>query len=155
MSLLLALVVAGLFGVGVYLLLQRTLTRIIIGLGLLGHGANLLLLLSGGRAGRAPFVDEAGPRGDETDPLPHALALTAIVITFGISVFLLALAYRSWQLTGADEVEDDLEDRRIARLRGETDEDLDELTEQLDDLEDDLPAQPRRPFWRIEPLERG
>jgi multicomponent Na+:H+ antiporter subunit C len=144
MSVVLAVLVGGLFAVGVYLLLQRTLTRIIIGLGLLGHGANLLLLLSGGRAGRAPLVGESGPVGDEADPLPQALALTAIVITFGITVFLLALAYRSWQLTRADEVEDDVEDRRIARLRGETDVDLDELTEELDELEDEPPEHPTR-----------
>jgi multicomponent Na+:H+ antiporter subunit C len=66
------------------------------------------------------------------------------VITFGITVFLLALAYRSWQLTRADEVEDDVEDRRIARLRGETDVDLDELTEELDELEDEPPEHPTR-----------
>jgi multicomponent Na+:H+ antiporter subunit C len=47
--------------------------------------------------------------------MPQALALTAIVISFGLTAFLLALAYRSWQLTGDDLVEDDVEDRRIAR----------------------------------------
>ena len=50
------------------------------------------------------------------DPLPQALALTAIVIAFGITAFLLAVAYRSWVLNHDDEVEDDVEDRRIARL---------------------------------------
>jgi multicomponent Na+:H+ antiporter subunit C len=54
--------------------------------------------------------------GPASDPLPQALALTAIVITFGVSAFLLALAYRSWLLTRSDEVEDDVEDRRIAEL---------------------------------------
>jgi multicomponent Na+:H+ antiporter subunit C len=144
MTVVLAVLVGGLFAVGVFLLLQRTLTRIIIGLGMLAHGANLLLLLSGGRAGRAPLVGASGPVGDEADPLPQALALTAIVITFGITVFLLALAYRSWQLTDDDEVEDDVEDRRIARLRGETDVDLDELTEELDELEDHSPERTTR-----------
>lgn len=114
MTILTALIVAILYGTGVYLLLQRTLTRIILGLALLSHGANLLLMIVGGRSGVAPFVSLI--TGDETvaDPLPQALALTAIVISFGITVFLLALAYRSWQLTHDDEVEDDLEDRRIA-----------------------------------------
>jgi multicomponent Na+:H+ antiporter subunit C len=46
--------------------------------------------------------------------MPQALALTAIVISFGVGALLLALAYRSWQLTGDDLVEDDVEDRRIA-----------------------------------------
>ena len=114
MILVMILVVAVLYGAGVYLLLQRNLSRIVIGIGLLGHGANLLLLLAGGRAGDAPLVDEAG--GPYADPLPQALALTAIVITFGVSAFLLALAYRSWTLTRSDEVEDDVEDRRIAAM---------------------------------------
>lgn len=114
MTVLAAALVAVLFGVGTYLLLQRTLTRVILGLALLSHGANLLLLVSGGGRGLAPFASAIG--GDEVvaDPLPQALILTAIVISFGLTVFLLALAYRSFQLTGDDEVEDDIEDRRIA-----------------------------------------
>lgn len=107
-----AITVAVLYGAGTYLLLQRNLSRIVIGLAVLGHGANLLLLLAGGRAGKAPIVGEG--TGPAADPLPQALALTAIVITFGVSAFLLALAYRSWMLNRSDEVEDDVEDRRIA-----------------------------------------
>ena len=113
MSLVPALVVAVLFSVGVYLMLQRTLTRIILGLAMLGHSANLLLMVVGGRAGKAPIIGEFVEGDTVADPLPQAFALTAIVITFGITAFLLALAYRSWVLTHDDEVEDDLEDRRI------------------------------------------
>ncbi len=109
-----AILIGALYAVGTYLILQRTLTRIILGLAIMGHGANLLLLTAGGRAGRAPIVG-AG-RGPVADPLPQALALTAIVITFGVTAFLLALAYRSWLQRHEDEVEDDVEDRRIARL---------------------------------------
>lgn len=117
MILVLALAVGVLYATGAYLMMQRSLTRIVIGLALIGHGANLLLLVAGGRAGEAPFVGASGP---VADPLPQALALTAIVITFAVSAFLLALAYRSWQLSRNDVVEDDLEDRRIARAaRGE------------------------------------
>lgn len=108
----LAVTVAVLYGAGTYLLLQRNLSRIVLGLAVLGHGANLLLLLAGGRAGRAPLVGVGD--GPAADPLPQALALTAIVITFGVSAFLLALSYRSWLLSRTDEVEDDVEDRRIA-----------------------------------------
>lgn len=114
MILVLAVTVGALYATGTFLLLQRSLTRIVLGLALLGHGANLLLLLAGGRAGAAPIV--TGGMGRVADPLPQALALTAIVITFGVMAFLLALAYRSWQLRRDDEVEDDVEDRRIARL---------------------------------------
>jgi len=117
MILVLALAVGVLYATGAYLMMQRSLTRIVIGLALIGHGANLLLLVAGGRAGQAPFADASGPIAD---PLPQALALTAIVITFAVSAFLLALAYRSWQLSRNDVVEDDLEDRRISRIaRGE------------------------------------
>jgi len=114
MIVVLVLAVAILYGTGVYLLLQRNLSRIVIGLALLGHGANLLLLMAGGRAGEAPLI--GGEGGPYSDPLPQALALTAIVITFGVSAYLLAMAYRSWTLTRADEVEDDVEDRRIAAM---------------------------------------
>jgi multicomponent Na+:H+ antiporter subunit C len=126
MSLTLALVVAVLFGVGTFLLLQRTLTRVIFGLGIMGHGANLLLQLAGGRAGQPPVVGEndgaqiVGQTGGTgfVDPLPQALALTAIVISFGVTAYLLAMAYRSWVLNRTDVVEDDVEDRRIARSGG-------------------------------------
>lgn len=115
MTFVLALTVAVLYGTGAYLLMQRNLSRIVIGLGVLGHGANLLLLMAGGRAGRPPIVgDDVG--GNFADPLPQALALTAIVITFGVSAYLLVLVYRSWLLNRSDEVEDDVEDRRIAEM---------------------------------------
>lgn len=114
MSVLLALAAAVLFGVGTFLVLQRQLSRIVIGLGLLTHGANVLFVLAAHGRGEPPFVG----RGDEsafTDPLPQALMLTAIVITFGVTAFLLALAYRSWIVREDDEVEDDVEDRIVAQ----------------------------------------
>jgi multicomponent Na+:H+ antiporter subunit C len=109
---MLAAVAAGLFSIGTYLLLQRKLSRIIIGLGLLTHGANILLIAAG-RSGDPPIVGTADS-GDFADPLPQALALTAIVITFGVTILLLALAYRSWLLTDDDEVQDDVGDRAVA-----------------------------------------
>ena len=117
MTVVLAVVVGVLYASGTYLLLQRTLTRIVIGLALLGHGANLLLLMAGGLPGAPPLSGPEGPPANAADPLPQALALTAVVITFGVVAFLLALAYRSWTNQRDDEVEDDIEDRRIARLQ--------------------------------------
>jgi multicomponent Na+:H+ antiporter subunit C len=108
-----ALAAGALFAAGTYLVLQKLLSRIIVGLGLIAHGANLILLGSGGAPGSPPVLGEADP-GTLSDPLEQALVLTAIVITFGITAFLLALAYRSWTEQGSDEVEDDVEDRRIA-----------------------------------------
>jgi multicomponent Na+:H+ antiporter subunit C len=108
---MLAATAAGLFGIGTYLLMQRKLSRIIIGLGLLTHGANVLLITAGRRG--SPAIVGDGPSTAFADPLPQALALTAIVITFGVSTLLLALAYRSWLLTRDDEVQDDVGDRAV------------------------------------------
>ena len=113
MTVMLAATAAALFGIGTYLLLQRKLSRIIIGLGLMTHGSNLLLITSG-RRGAPPLIG-TGPASKFSDPLPEALVLTAIVITFGVTTLLLALAYRSWLLTSDDEVQDDVGDRAIAR----------------------------------------
>lgn len=112
MSVTLAATAAALFGIGTYLVLQRTLSRIVIGLGVLAHGGNVLLLGSGS-PGLPPFVGSGRP-AEFSDPLPEALILTAIVISFAVTFFLLALAYRSWVLRGDDEAEDDIEDRRVA-----------------------------------------
>ena len=113
-NLVMALTIAGLYSVGFYLLLQRSLMRVLLGVVVLGHGTNLLLQLVGGPPARAPVVGQAPP-GSFADPLPQALALTAVVITFALTTFLLALGYRSFGLLGHDQVQDDIEDRRIAR----------------------------------------
>jgi multicomponent Na+:H+ antiporter subunit C len=120
-TVVLAATAAALFGIGTYLVLQRKLSRIIIGVALLSHGANVLMV-GGGRPGRAPIIGN-GPTDGLADPLPQALALTSIVISFGVTALLLALAYRSWLLTADDQVQDDIEDARVAR-GGTPDDDL-------------------------------
>lgn len=114
MSVLIAFLAAVLVATGTWLLLQRRMSRIIIGVGLLGHAANLLLVVSGGRHGAAPLIG-SGPESEFADPLPQALVLTAIVIAFGVGILLLALGFRAWQLNHDDVVEDELEDRYLAR----------------------------------------
>jgi len=109
-SLVLVVVMAVLIACGVYLLLERSLTRIVLGFLLIGNGVNLLILIMGGRSGFAPIFDESIDPSDYNDPLPQALILTAIVITFAVSAFLLALIYRSWRLANADDVSDDPDD---------------------------------------------
>lgn len=111
-----AALLGGLYTVGFYLIMQRSLMRVIIGLTILGHGANLFLQVAGGPPGQQSFIGSAVP-DLMVDPLPQALALTAIVITFALTTFLLALAFRSWVLLGHDEVQDDVEDRRVARTQ--------------------------------------
>jgi multicomponent Na+:H+ antiporter subunit C len=112
-NLVLAVTIGVLFAVGFYLLLQRSLMRVLIGVVVLGHGTNLLLQIAGGVPGRPPIVGSADP-SEFADPLPQALALTAVVITFALTTYLLALGYRAFVLVGHDEVQDDVEDRRIA-----------------------------------------
>lgn len=112
MNLTLALTVGGLTAVGVYLVTSRSLSRIVLGFAVLGHATVLGLVAAGGPAGRAPLADRLDGEA-VSNPLPQALGLTAIVISFGLALYLLALARRQQQLTGDDLVEDDLEDRRI------------------------------------------
>jgi multicomponent Na+:H+ antiporter subunit C len=132
-SLVLILVMAVLFACGVYAMLERSLTRVLIGFLLLGNAANLLLLIVMGDPGIAPFFGAADEPGEFSDPLPQALTLTAIVITFAVSAFLLALIYRSWQLGQADTLEDDEED--VALRRRPSDED--EMDVEVEDEDDD------------------
>jgi multicomponent Na+:H+ antiporter subunit C len=120
-TVVLPVVIGGLYAAGVYLLLDRSLTRVLLGFLLLGNATNLLLLSAGGASGLAPILGYAEPE-EMSDPLPQALILTAIVITFGIASFLLAIIYRSWRLVRQEVVGVDEEDRRVAR-RSETDAD--------------------------------
>jgi len=112
--------VAVLISAGVYLLLERSLSRVLLGVIMVSNGVNLVFMVSSGAAGDAPIVGETDPAA-MSDPLPQAMVLTAIVITLGITAFLLAMAYRSWQLNGHDEVQDDVED---AVIRGLAESDL-------------------------------
>ena len=130
-SLTLIVIMAVLFAAGVYAMMERSLTRVLIGFLLLGNATNLLLLIVMGVPGAAPFY---GAEGTVSDPLPQALTLTAIVITFAVSAFLLALIYRSWQLGQADTVEDDLGDIAV-RERTDAEEDLIDDESSLEDEE--------------------
>jgi multicomponent Na+:H+ antiporter subunit C len=114
------------------------LSRIIVGLGLISHGANVLFVNSG-RRGLPALIGQGDP-ADFADPMPQALVLTAIVISFGTTALLLALAYRSWLLTADDEVADDIEDRTVA-TRGYADLEVadEELLVDEAELSDDIP----------------
>lgn len=116
-SLLLAGLVALLFGSGAYLVMQRAMTRVLVGFGLMTHAANVLLLMSGGYGAAPPFIPHPGdPNPVISDPLPQAFILTAIVISMAVTALLLALSYRSFALTHDDSVMDDVEDRRLSAL---------------------------------------
>ena len=127
-TVVLPVIIGGLYAAGVYLLLDRSLTRVLVGFLLLGNATNLLLLSTGGPGGLAPILGYARPE-EMSEPLPQALILTAIVITFGVSAFVLAMIHRSWVLARNEAVATDEEDRRVAgRLGTDADElDPDEL----------------------------
>lgn len=109
-SLVLVVIMSAMYACAVYLLLERSLTRVLLGFLLAGNATNLLILIMVGESGVAPIFDESLAPAEYTDPLPQALILTAIVITFAVSSFLLALIYRSWRLANADDVGDDADD---------------------------------------------
>ena len=113
-NLTLVVVIAVVMAAGVYLLLERSLTRVIIGVIMISNALNLTFIVASGAAGGAPIVGRT-PEGEMSDPLPQAMVLTAIVITLGVTAFLVTMAHRSWQLNRHDDVQDDLEDRRVAR----------------------------------------
>ena len=128
-NLTLALVAGLLVACGVYLLTERSLSRILMGVILMSNGVNVLFLVAAGRAGRPAILGQEDPSA-MTDPLPQAMVLTAIVITMAVSAFVMTMAYRSFQLSGLDEVRDDVEDRRIRELaqRDETSTSFEEQT---------------------------
>ena len=130
-TIVLPLMIGGLYAAGVYLLLDRSLTRVLLGFVLLGNATNVLVLSTGGPAGLAPILGYSDPE-QINDPLPQALILTAIVITFGVSAFVLAIIHRSWRLAHDEAVGTDEEDRRVAARRAT---DADELDP--DDLDPD------------------
>lgn len=104
MEVLMSIVAGLLFSAATYLMLSKSLLRIIIGTGLLSHGAHLLILTMGGlKKGAAPLLGEHAQ--SYVDPLPQALILTAIVISFGVTSFFLVLAYRSYQELGTDDMD--------------------------------------------------
>ena len=113
-NLILAVTAGVLVASGVYLLLERSLTRILLGVLMASNGVNMLFLVAAGKPGAPPIIGLSD--GDVSDPLPQAMVLTAIVITMAVAGFVLSLAYRSFQLHGHDEVADDVEDARIREL---------------------------------------
>lgn len=112
-SITLLAIVGVLYATGVYVMLERSLTRVLIGFLLVGNATNLLVFVMSSTPGVAPIVADGADPATFADPVPQVLILTAIVINFGITAFLLALVYRSWWLArlGArgDEIVDGAE----------------------------------------------
>lgn len=131
---------------GVYLLLERNLTRMLLGLLLVGNAINLLILTVGGPSGNPPIDDRTSAgRTTTADALVQGMILTAIVITMGVAAFVLALGYRAYRLTTAEEVGDDPEDARVShQTEDEADEDVVPPEPELDEDEPaEIDALPR------------
>jgi multicomponent Na+:H+ antiporter subunit C len=109
MQIVMAVLIGGLYGAGLYMMMRRSLSKLIIGLVLLSHAGNLLILVAGGlsRAG-APLIPEGAsdPVALIADPLPQALILTAIVISFGVLAFTVVLLHRTYQSVRTDDLDD-------------------------------------------------
>ena len=106
MEVVLAFVVGALYTAGLYMILRRSVVKLIIGLGLLGHAANLLIFTVGRvTRGSPPIIGEGAEvlLQPFADPLPQALILTAIVIGFGVQAFATVLVKRAYQTVGTDD----------------------------------------------------
>lgn len=104
---IIAVLIGVLFAGGIFCLLRRSVVKLVIGVILISQGANLLVFASGGLlAGRPAIVppDGVAPPAPYGDPLPQAMVLTAIVIGFGLTAFLLALVHRAHQAVGSDDI---------------------------------------------------
>ncbi|MGH9791813.1 MAG: Na+/H+ antiporter subunit C [Candidatus Acidiferrales bacterium] len=108
MHAVMAVAIGGLYAAGIYLMLRRSIVKLIIGLALLSNAANLLIFTAAGlRRGRPPLVPQGAAvlAAPYADPLPQALILTAIVIGFGVLAFAVVLVHRAWQTIGTDDLD--------------------------------------------------
>ena len=109
MAMLMTISVGVLFGAGAYMLMRRSFVKLVIGLVMLGHGANLLIFsVARPVSGRPPLIEktEQGLVAPYSDPLPGALILTALVISFGIVSYTIVLIKRTYQDVGTDDLEE-------------------------------------------------
>lgn len=110
MKLILPLAIGVLFAAGTYLMLQKNILKLILGLGLISHAANVILISSGWTGpGQVPILGEGIPT-PFVDPIPQALILTAIVISFAATAFMLVLSLRVYR---------DLKTANIEEIRGQ------------------------------------
>lgn len=108
MEVVLSLVIGGLYASAIYLMMRRSIVKLILGLGLLGHAANLLIFTIGRLIRGAPPImlhGESQLTGQFADPVPEALILTAIVIGFGVQAFAIVLIRRSHETVGTDDLD--------------------------------------------------
>jgi multicomponent K+:H+ antiporter subunit C len=105
MEIVLALGIGALATSGVWLILRPRTFQVIIGLSLLSYAVNLFIVATGRLGGEAPIVGASPVGAHTTDPLPQALVLTAIVISFATTALFLVVLLASRGLTGTDHVD--------------------------------------------------
>jgi multicomponent Na+:H+ antiporter subunit C len=108
MEIILAIMIGGLYAAAIYMLLRRSLVKILIGIVLLSQATNMLIFTSSGLTrGNSPVIKagETVLNQPHADPLPQALVLTAIVISFGLTAFALALSYRAYKSVQTDDLD--------------------------------------------------
>lgn len=108
MEVMLAFIIGLLYAAGIYSMLRRSFIKLVIGLILLSQATNLLIFTAGGLTRAvAPLIPEGAGSipANSADPLPQALILTAIVISFGVLAFMLVLLHRSHQTIGTDDLD--------------------------------------------------
>lgn len=108
METMMAYVVGILFAAAIYMMLRRSIVKLVIGLILISNAANLLIfVVSGMTRGAPPLIPEGAlvPDGMVADPLPQALILTAIVIAFGVLAFSVVLIRRAYEIVQTDDLD--------------------------------------------------
>ena len=108
MDILLAITTGILYAAGIYMILRRSLVKLIIGIVILGNGVNLLIFLMGGLVkGQPSLITENGVKLEAifADPVPQSLILTAIVISFGLQSFAIVLIKRAYKILGTDDTD--------------------------------------------------
>ncbi|MBZ9651575.1 Na+/H+ antiporter subunit C [Psychroflexus montanilacus] len=108
MEIILAIITGVLYASGIYMIMRRSMVKLILGIILLGNGVNLLIFLLGRiTKGEPPIIDSAEKvlEGVYADPIPQALILTAIVISFGLQAFAIILVKRTYKVLKTDDLD--------------------------------------------------
>ncbi|HPE43818.1 MAG TPA: NADH-quinone oxidoreductase subunit K [Bacteroidales bacterium] len=109
MSLLMAILIGFLYAVSIYLLLRRSIVKLVIGILFLSYATNLMLFFTGGLTETSPAFAEpisTSELATASDPLPQALILTALVIGFGVAAFSMVLIYRFYKESGTVDLDE-------------------------------------------------
>ena len=113
MEIIISAIIGILYTTGIYLLLRRSLVKLILGIIFLNNATFLLIYISGGlKAINPAFLSDHSDYAKYSDPLPQALVLTALVISLGVTALILTVKYRYYQKTGTDDLDEVTEENQ-------------------------------------------